>query len=403
MRILCPTFWYPEHAGDIHATYVHDINRHLVQLGHDVVVVTPQIDDSAQRETIDGVDVVRFQTDIPADLRYGKVAQSRIGPLTKVRRLFAMGNYLRRQYAETCRIGTEILPDVVHGHWAIPTGPAVVMAARKLGVPSIITMHGGDVYVNPEQGYDFPTRWYVRPILRRTLCTADALTAISDDCRQHALQAGATADKINIIMNGADLRRFSPGEATVSRYGKQMIFACRQLIPRKGIRFLIEATAMLAEDYPDAQLVVAGDGIERESLEELAKSLGIADRVHLIGWVPNTALPDFFRSAVMSVIPSIEEGFGIPAAEAMGCQLPVIATDAGGLPEVVDDGVTGFVVAREDARSLANAMRKLLENDRLRHDFGVAGRKKALAEFDWLSTARAMETLFGTLRRQEQG
>ncbi|MGI9260487.1 MAG: glycosyltransferase [Woeseiaceae bacterium] len=402
MRILCPTFWYPEHAGDIHATYVHDINRHFVQLGHEVVVVTPQIDDAAARETIDGVDVVRFQTDIPADLRYGKVAQSRIGPVSKLRRLLAMATYLRKQYKESCRIGAALRPDVIHGHWAIPTGPAVVLAARKLGVPSIITMHGGDVYVNPEQGYDFPTRWYVRPVLRRTLCAADALTAISDDCRQHALKAGAAADKINVIMNGADLRRFSPGKATVSNYGSQMIFACRQLIPRKGIRYLIEATAMLANEYPDAQLVVAGDGIERESLEQLARNLNISDRVHLIGWVPNASLPDFFRSAVMSVIPSIEEGFGIPAAEAMGCELPVIATDAGGLPEVVDDGVTGFVVAREDSRSLADAMRKLLENDRLRRDFGIAGREKALAEFDWLSTARSMEALFGSLRRQEQ-
>ena len=86
------------------------------------------------------------------------------------------------------------------------------MAARKLGVPSVITMHGGDVYVNPEQGYDFPTRWYVRPALRWTLRHAGALTAITEDCRQHALRAGAPAEHIRLVFNGTDLRRFSPDE-----------------------------------------------------------------------------------------------------------------------------------------------------------------------------------------------
>ncbi len=397
MRILCPTYWYPEHADDIHATYVHDINRHLVLLGHEVVVVTPAIGESAARESIDGVDIVRFPANIPEDLSYGKVAQSKIGAHAKFRRLTAMAGYVHKQYAATVEAGRRQGSDIVHGHWAIPTGPAVVAAARKLGCPSVITLHGGDVYVNHEQGYDFPTRWYVRPVLRRTLRCTDRLTAISDDCRMHALNAGANADQIEIIMNGADLRRFSPGDATISEYGDQCVFACRQLIPRKGIRFLVQALAMLKSDYPKLQVVVAGDGIERDSLQKLSRDLGVEDRVHLIGWIANTRLPDYFRSAIFSVIPSIEEGFGIPAAEAMGCEIPVIASDAGGLPEVVDNGTTGLVVKKADADELANAMRQLLDDESLRKDFGRAGREKALAEFDWLTTARSMEKVYESL------
>ena len=114
-------------------------------------------------------------------------------------------------------------------------------------------MHGGDVYVNPEQGYDFPTRWYVRPPLRWTLRHAGALTAITEDCRQHALRAGAPDESIHLVFNGTDLRRFSPapgGKPVDPRYGPQMIFACRQLFPRKGIRFLIEAAAKLKPRFP---------------------------------------------------------------------------------------------------------------------------------------------------------
>jgi glycosyltransferase involved in cell wall biosynthesis len=376
---------------------VHDINRHLVLLGHEVVVVTPRVADSAARENIDGVDVIRFPADIPDDLSYGKVAQSKIGWSSKVRRLTAMASYICRQYAAAVDAGKHQKPDIMHGHWAIPTGPAVVAAAKRLRCPAIITMHGGDVYVNHEQGYDFPTRWYVRPFLRSTLTHADGLTAISNDCRTHALNAGAADEKIAIVMNGADLCRFSPGPARYTQYGTQMIFACRQLMPRKGIRFLVQALALLATDFPDAQVVVAGDGMERESLTKLARDLGVADRVHLIGWIPNAQLPDYYRSALFSVVPSIEEGFGIPAAEAMGCEIPVIASDAGGLPEVVDDGITGLIVRKGDPEALAGAMRKMLDNEDLRKKMGRAGRRKALAEFDWLITARLMENLYKTV------
>ena len=133
--------------------------------------------------------------------------------------------------------------------WPRPLIEPAELAARRLGLPSVITMHGGDVYVNPEQGYDFPTRWYVRPPLRWTLRHADALTAITEDCRQHALRAGAPSDAIRLIFNGTDLRRFSPatqGNGSADRsWGPHMIFACRQLFPRKGIRFLIDAAARL--------------------------------------------------------------------------------------------------------------------------------------------------------------
>jgi glycosyltransferase involved in cell wall biosynthesis len=363
-------------------------------LGHDVLVVTPATGSSASRECIDGVDIVRFPADIPEDLGYGKVAQSRIGFGAKIRRLSAMAGYLYRQYSASVEVGRQFQPDVVHGHWAIPTGPAVVAAARRLRCPSVITLHGGDVYVNHEQGYDFPTRWYVRPVLKRTLQNADGLTAISDDCRVHALNAGALDDRMRIIMNGADLRRFSPGAPSKQEFGRQMVFACRQLIPRKGIRFLVQALAMLKPDYPELNVVVAGDGIEREELIKLSRDLDVQDRLHLIGWVPNATLPDYFRSSIFSVIPSIEEGFGIPAAEAMGCEIPVIASDAGGLPEVVEDGVTGLVVQKADAEALARAMRRLLDDEPLRKEYGRAGRQKALAQFDWLNTAGAMEDMY---------
>ena len=397
LRIICPTYWYPQHASDTQATYVHDINRHLVRRGHSVTVVTPGNRSLPRRDFFDGVKIVRFPLELPDDLTYGKVAQSRVSWLGRFARVAIMARYMKAQHRAVVSEAMEHGCDVVHAHWAIPTGPAAVMAARKLKVPSVITMHGGDVYVNPEQGYDFPTRWYVRPALRWTLQHAGALTAITEDCRQHALRAGAPPEHIRLVFNGSDLRRFSPaenGNGTDPRFGPHMIFACRQLFPRKGIRFLLEAAAELKPQFPDLKIVLAGDGFERPELARLAAERGIASDVTFLGWVPNTDLPPYYRAAAVSVIPSLEEGFGIPAAEAMGCEVAVVATDAGGLPEVVENGVTGLVVPRGDSKALAKAIGSLLANPELRRSMGQAGRERALRLFDWDRSAEQFEAIY---------
>jgi glycosyltransferase involved in cell wall biosynthesis len=400
LTILCPTYWYPNSASDMRAIYVHDITRHLVQRGHRVCVVAPAAAGVPLVDELDGVQIRRFPLALPDDLAYGKVAQSKVGFADRLVRMQVMARYMWRQHQAILESNKEFSADIVHGHWAIPTGPAIVAGARKLGVPSVITMHGGDVYVNKAEGYDFPTRWYVRPVLRWTLTHASALTAISDDCIQHALRAGASMSHMHLIMNGADLRRFSPSNAppgAEAPYGPKMVFACRQLFPRKGIRFLIHAVAQLRPRHPQIRLVIAGDGFERPELEALADSLQVRDITTFLGWVSNRDLPQYFRSCAISVIPSLEEGFGIPAAEAMGCEAPVVATDAGGLPEVVEDGVTGFVVPKGSAEALAAPMDRLLADPALCERMGKAGRQRALARFDWMRAAERFEELYRQL------
>jgi glycosyltransferase involved in cell wall biosynthesis len=397
LRILCPTYWYPGSADDTQAVYVHDINRHLVLRGHKVCVVTPGKPGQAARETFDGVEVVRFPFELSEDLTYGRVAQSKVSTLGKIKRVITIAKYVVAQYRHSVIEGRRFGAQIVHGHWAIPTGPALVASAMRLGLPSVITLHGGDVYVNTAEGYDFPTRWYIRPILAWTLRKASALTAISEDCKMHAFRAGADETNMWVVMNGADLRRFSPtppSEPQGSPFGPQMVFACRQIFPRKGIRVLIEATARLVTKYSDLRLIIAGDGFERPVLEKLTQDLGIADRTTFLGWMPNKALPPYYRGCAVSVIPSLEEGFGIPAAEAMGCEVPVVATDAGGLPEVVADGITGLVVPKGNIEALAGAIDRILGDPELRAKMGKAGRQRALERFDWDRSVEQFESAY---------
>src|SRR5919107_916274 len=134
LRIICPTYWYPQHATDTQATYVHDINRHLVRRGHSVTVVTPGQPSHPRLDTFDGVKVVRFPLELPPDLTYGRVAQSRVSWLGRFARIVVMAHYMEAQHRAILAEVREKGADVVHAHWAIPTGPAAVMAARKLRV-----------------------------------------------------------------------------------------------------------------------------------------------------------------------------------------------------------------------------------------------------------------------------
>jgi glycosyltransferase involved in cell wall biosynthesis len=117
--------------------------------------------------------------------------------------------------------------------------------------------------------------------------------------------------------------------------------------------------------------------------------------VTFLGWVANAELPPYYRAATVSVIPSLEEGFGIPAAEAMGCETAVVASDAGGLPEVVQHGVTGLVVPRGDSAALAEAIGALLADPERRAAMGRAGRERALRLFDWDRSAEQFEGIYG--------
>jgi glycosyltransferase involved in cell wall biosynthesis len=110
--------------------------------------------------------------------------------------------------------------------------------------------------------------------------------------------------------------------------------------------------------------------------------------------VPNADLPPYYRAAALSVIPSLEEGFGIPAAEAMGCEVAVVASDAGGLPEVVENEVTGLVVPRGDSKALAKAIGSLLADPQRRRRMGQAGRERALRLFDWDRSAEQFEEIY---------
>jgi glycosyltransferase involved in cell wall biosynthesis len=175
-----------------------------------------------------------------------------------------------------------------------------------------------------------------------------------------------------------------------------MVFgtACRlELI--KGVNHLIEALSVLAPEFPDLRLEIAGDGSLRGDLELRCRQLRLSDIVSFLGW--RNDLPSVMAGWDVFVLPSLNEGFGVAALEAMAAGLPVIASDVGGLSELVENGETGWLVPPAAPLELAQRARQLIHDRRMRETMGIAGRQRALHCFPVSRMAEQMITVYDKL------
>ena len=207
-------------------------------------------------------------------------------------------------------------------------------------------------------------------------------------------------EKSSVVYNGLE----TPDVEPVPMCFERPVIACvARLVEKKGIDVALRAFAMLRKRIPEASLVIAGDGPERGPLESLTLELGLAEAVTFLGWMDPARIPDLMNQACVVVVPSRRlEPFGNVAVEAMQMARPVIATDQGGLPEVVKNGETGFVVRAEDSVALAEAAVRLLENPSLARRLGQAGRERAQRRFSLDRYAREYEVLYRQIVDREK-
>jgi glycosyltransferase involved in cell wall biosynthesis len=170
--------------------------------------------------------------------------------------------------------------------------------------------------------------------------------------------------------------------------------ACRlELI--KGLRYLVEAIAILSNEFPTLRLEIAGDGSLREALNKHASSLGVSGVVSFLGWRED--MPLVMASWDIFVLPSLDEGFGVAALEAMAAELPVIASAVGGLPELIGDGESGLLVSPGAPAELASCIRDLMNDRQRRLSMGIAGRQRALQHFSVSEMVDRMIAVYGEI------
>jgi glycosyltransferase involved in cell wall biosynthesis len=251
-----------------------------------------------------------------------------------------------------------------------------------VNVPLVTTMHGSDVRLARNMAV-------ARPAFRRVMRRSAAVTTVS---RWLASQVEELLPSMRPVVAPMPVNTdlFAPGGA---RSADRLLFVGR-LNTQKGIEHLIAALAMM---QTPARLDVVGDGPDRDALMRQAHQAGVADRITWLGALPQTELPALYRRAAAVVIPSIEEGLGLVAAEAQLCEAPVVASRSGGLPDVIQHEHTGVLVPPADSAALAAALDDLLARPDRGRSLGQAGRLQALGAFAPESAARRYAALYHSI------
>ncbi len=266
-------------------------------------------------------------------------------PLTEYKgwRLFALFPLFVRMLIEIRRVVSVYDIDIVHAHWAIPSGFLACLVCRK--TPVITTLRGSDVNL-------FGKRRLFQQLVRYALRHSTKMVALANDLREVAIALGADGGKIEVIPSGIDTSLFKPidKKATRTILGMkncfQIIFA-GNLISLKRVDMLIRVCSRLFRYYPHIYLTIVGEGPEHAKLEQLARD-GDFENVQFTGRIAYDKIPLYIGASDVLVLPSKSEGLPDCVQEAMACGVPVIATNVGGLPELIEDGINGYLVNSED-------------------------------------------------------
>jgi phosphatidylinositol alpha-1,6-mannosyltransferase len=296
--------------------------------------------------------------------------------------------------------------DLIHSHFAWPTGSGGRLASAASRTPLVASLRGTDILQDDSIGYGRRTQPLFDQSLRRLLRCADRTVYFSDFMRDHGVALGARPEKARVIRKGVDLSQFAVSgdrlalKRELGLPPRPMVLTVGGLIPRKGINVVLEALHRMRNAH-DFTFVVCGDGPDRGRLGGIADQLGMRDRTVFAGHVDRTLIPKYFAACDLFVLASTMEAAGNVLFEAMASGRPVVCTDAGGPQEYVVDGQTGYVVPVGDVDALAARIEKLLVNPELQTALGLEGRRRAVEDFSYRRMVEDLMNLYDdVLRRQ---
>jgi len=273
--------------------------------------------------------------------------------------------------------------DLLHVHYAIPHSVSAYLAKQMLAtkgihLPFITTLHGTDITL---VGLD---RSYL-PITKFGIEQSDGVTAISNYLRERTHEAFKVQQEIEVIRNFVNCDVYVARPRLVAemrpRYaaeGEKLLVHLSNFRPVKRIADVVQVFARIAEAIP-AKLMLIGDGPDRSTAEYLARKLGVSDRIHFLGKQDN--VNELLPNADLMLMPSEMESFGLAALEAMACRVPAIATQVGGVPELINDGVNGLLFDVGDVEAMAMAAIDLLQDQPRLDAMSAAARKTAQDHF----------------------
>lgn len=398
-RLVLLTSSFPRWAGDNTTPFVQQFAQRIARAYGAVHVIAPHFQGAAHaEEPADNLSVRRFRYAVPyrlEDIAYGgnAVARVRFTPLYAVKLALFLLSSLASVLAARARL--------INVHWLVPQGLVAMAAKRLTGAKVVVTVHGGDVF-------SLNNRLFVM-IKKFILKGADVVVTNSAITRQ-ACEQLYPHRSYEVIPMGVDTEKFHPAPKSVTlveRYGLgdfTILFVGR-LTEDKGLIYLIQALGQLKDSGADFKALIVGSGDQESQLKALTTELGLDAHVVFIGWVPSEELPDYYNTADVFVGPSVvgskgwQEALGLVFIEALATGLPVISTNTGGIADVVEDGVTGYLVDQRSSEQIARRLQALYEDRAPLQELSRHGRATVERRFSWDTVTSAYARVFVELSK----
>lgn len=386
MRVLVVTHNYPRFAGDPAGAFVARLAEATAAAGAVVRVLAPHVEGAPPEEVIGGVEVRRFRY-APAPLERvayrGDLHRQRLwSPLAAI----GVPAFLVGFAAAIRRELRGFRPTLVHAHWWIPGG---LLAARASSVPLVVTCHGSDIRL-----LDGAAIW--RRLARRVLTRAARVTTVSRFLAGNLETAfPELAPRIVVTPMPVDAEHFATGRRVPREHPPRLLYA-GNLLESKGVDDLLDAFATLRGRGIPCRLKILGEGSHASALRLHAARLGLDADVEWSAFLPQTLMPAEYGASTITVLPTRgrHEGLGLTLVEALFAGSAVVGTRVGGIPEVVDDGVTGLLVPPQDPPALASALESLLADSVLRARLVEAGQEHVAATYGARAASQRMLDLY---------
>ena len=261
----------------------------------------------------------------------------------------------------------EFQPDLIHAHFATEPTQVARELANEIGVPFTFTAHAYDIFRRPPPDF-----------AERAAASSSLITVSEANARYIKETFGIRRERLHAIPCGIDPQQFRPGG---ERDWPPSIVCVARLVPVKNHGLLLQACARLKARGMGFRCILVGDGRSREAIEAARSRLGLEDVVDLVGVATQADVLTWWQRATVAALPSHSEGMPVALMEAAACGLPAVATAVGGVPELVEDGVTGFVTAPGDVDGFGRALERLLCKPDLAARMSTAARQRAEERF----------------------
>ena len=404
MRIVYISTAFPRNKNDRINPWLFEAIKRLIKENHEIVVFTSSYKGIKQK-SLDGIKIYRFRylpkrfeilthdVAVPERIKMGFKYKLMVLPYI----IFGFLNSLYFSLKERF--------DIIHVHWPFPHIIFGIVMKIIKNKPLICTFHGGEI-IFLENLSDILKKFFIS-LLR----FSDFFTCNSNFTKNKLLKLtkGTLKDKIYIVPFGITVEKREKENFKSKKENKniRILFAGR-LIERKGVHVLLKAFKKVLEIVENVELIIAGDGPLRKKLEELAFELKIREKVVFKGHLSKKELEEEYKNADIFVLPSIHdekgdtETLGVVLIEAMEFNIPVIATNVGGIPDIVKDGYNGILVPEKDEDALKDAIIKLIKDENLRKEFSKNAKKYIKEKFSWDKIIKDLKEIYLNLIKKHE-